>query len=228
MGLTIDHLRVDHRVTVRVGFHDLTGHTMHAGDTGVIRGLHLDPRQMNVHVGIQGPSGAVNLVFALNAQTGPRNGHMREYFDVGEDLGEPRIIPAFQDLSPRKMIVPSQEEHSASRADSVWVHATEHTDGPDRLVEVEESMRRAMPHIGSSASIAEMYAQRMRAFQRAGDEPRAVAAFKLAVGWMGTCASWATSGGEGAALSDERDQFQAKLARELGYDPTEATHGSAP
>jgi hypothetical protein len=91
---------------------------------------------------------------------------------------------------------------------------------------VEVSMRRAIPQIGSAASIAEMYAQRMRAFQRAGNEPRAVAAFKLAVDWMRTCASWATSGGEGAALSDERDQFQAKLAREFGYDPTESKHGS--
>ena len=30
----------------------------------------------------------------------------------------------------------------------------------------------------------------------------------------------ATSGGEGVALSYERDQFHAALAREFGYDPT--------
>ena len=37
----------------------------------------------------------------------------------------------------------------------------------------------------------------------------AIAAFKLAVEWMATYAGWATSGGEGAALSYERDQFRA-------------------
>jgi len=93
-------------------------------------------------------------------------------------------------------------------------------EGPDELKDVEEAMCKAIPHIGVAASIAEMYAQRMRAFQRAGNEPRAIAAFKLAVDWMGTYASWATSGGEGVALSYERDQFHAALVREFGYDPS--------
>jgi hypothetical protein len=31
-----------------------------------------------------------------------------------------------------------------------------------------------------------------------------------------------TSGGEGAALSYERDQFHAALVRESDYDPTES------
>ena len=39
--------------------------------------------------------------------------------------------------------------------------------------------------------------------------------------WMDTYAGWATSGGEGEALSYERDQFHAELVREFGYDPTE-------
>lgn len=38
---------------------------------------------------------------------------------------------------------------------------------------------------------------------------------------MDRYANWATSGGEGAALSYERDQFRAALVREFGYDPTE-------
>lgn len=77
-----------------------------------------------------------------------------------------------------------------------------------------------MQHIGAAASLAEMYAQRMRVFQRAGDEPRAIEAFKKAVDWMGTHAGWATSGGEGAALSEERDRFHEALVREFGYSPT--------
>lgn len=38
---------------------------------------------------------------------------------------------------------------------------------------------------------------------------------------MDNYASSATSGDEGAALSYERDQFRAALAREFGYDPTD-------
>ena len=82
-------------------------------------------------------------------------------------------------------------------------------------------MRKKIPHIGAAASIAGMYARRMRAFQRVGNETRAIAAVKLAVDWMATYAGWATSGGESEALCYERDQFQAALAREFGYDPTE-------
>ena len=82
-------------------------------------------------------------------------------------------------------------------------------------------MLAAINHIGVAGSIAEIYAERMRVFQRAGNETRAMAAFKLAVDWMDNYASWATSGGEGAALSYERDQFRKALALEFGYDPTD-------
>ena len=82
-------------------------------------------------------------------------------------------------------------------------------------------MLAAIDHIGVSGSIAEIYAERMRAFQRAGNKARAEAAFKLAVHWMNSYAASATSGGEGAALSYECDQFRHALAREFGYDPTD-------
>ena len=47
--------------------------------------------------------------FSLAAKTGPRNGHMREYFEIGEDVTSPRVIPAFHDPSLRQMIVPPPE-----------------------------------------------------------------------------------------------------------------------
>ncbi|MEK7781915.1 MAG: hypothetical protein AAB370_10495 [Verrucomicrobiota bacterium] len=221
MALTIDHLRVDHRVTVLRDFTDATGITLHAGETGILRGLAWNQLRKEIHIEIERASGKVDLVFPERTQTGPRNGHMREYFEVGEDVTTPRIIPAFHDQSKHQMIVPLQEKKPAPMNTSGWACAAQSTDGPDRLEAVEEEMRRAIDHIGVAASIAEIYAQRMRAFQRAGNEPRAIAAFKLAVDWMGTYAGWATSGGEGAALSYERDQFRAALAREFGYDPTE-------
>ncbi len=222
MSATIDHLRIDHRVTVLRDFTDATGITLRAGESGVICGLSFDQIRREIHLEIERASGKVTLTFSANAKIGPGNGHMREYFEMGEDVSTPRVFPAFRRrAAERKMIVPSPESVPGPRNDSAWVRAAQSTDGPDQLKDVEEEMRKAFPHIGAASSIGEIYAQRMRAFQRAGNEPRAIAAFKLAVDWMDTYTSWATSGGEGAALSDERDMFHASLVGEFGYDPTE-------
>lgn len=221
MACTIDHLRVDHCVTVRREFTDLAGHTLHAGETAVLRGLGLDGARMEIWIELERDGARDKLRFALRATAGPRNGHMREFFEMGEDVTAPRVLAAVHDPAPRQMIVPPPGANPAPLDTSAWARAAQNTDGPDRLEAVEEDMRRSIPHIGVAASIAELYAQRMRAFQRAGNEPRASAAFKLAVDWMDNYASSATSGGEGAALSLERDQFRVALVREFGYDPTE-------
>ncbi|MEO7412187.1 MAG: hypothetical protein ABIZ81_02425 [Opitutaceae bacterium] len=222
MSATIDHLCIDHRVTVLRDFTDATGFTLRAGESGLICGISFDQIRREIHLEIERAAGKVALTFSLNATTGPRNGHMREYFEMGEDVSTPRVFPAFRrPAAERKMIVPPPENIPGPRHDSAWDRVANSTGGPDQLKDVEEEMRKAFQHIGVAGSIAEIYAKRMRAFQRAGNEPRAIAAFKLAVGWMGTYAGWATSGGEGAALSLERDDFHDALVREFGYDPTE-------
>lgn len=221
MATTIDHLRVDHRITVLRDFVDARGTMMRAGDSGVLTKIAWDQLRMEIGLEIKRDSGKVKLVFELAAKTGPRNGRMRDYFEIGADVTPPRAIPAFHDPSKRQMIIPPPEKKTAPMNKTAWTRAAQSTDGPDRLEAVEKEMLAAFDHIGVAASIAEMYANRMRAFQRAGNEARAIAAFKLAVDWMGNYASSATSGGEGAALSYERDQFRAALAREFGYDPTD-------
>lgn len=223
VATTIDNLRVDHHITVLRDFTDAKGVAMRVGDKGIVRKLHWDQIRMEIHLEIECASRKVTLVFPLTAKTGPRNGHMREYFEVGDDATTPRIIPAFHHPAARQMIIPPPAEpetapvHTARTAN--WRRAAQATEGPDRLVDVENEMRQSIDHIGVAGSIAEIYAERMRAFQRAGNEPRAIAAFKLAVEWMGIYASSATSGGEGAALSYEYDRFRTSLAREFGYDP---------
>lgn len=221
MATTIDHLRVDHRITVIREFEDAKGKRMYVGDTGVLTDMDWDQVQREIYLEIKCAVKKVRLVFSLTSKTGPGNGRMRDYFEIGEDVTQPRIIPAFHDPSKRQMIIPPPEKKSAPMNKTAWARAAQCTDGPDRLEEVEKEMLAAINHIGVAASIAEIYAERMRAFQRAGNEPRAVAAFKLAVDWMGNYAASATSGGEGAALSYECDQFRAALAREFGYDPTD-------
>ena len=221
MAMTIDHLRVDHRITVIREFEDAKGKRMYVGDTGVLTGMDWDQIQSEIYLEIKCASKKVRLVFSLTSKTGPGNGRMREYFEVGEDVTPPRVIPAFHDQSKRQMIVPPPAKNLGPMNTTAWARAAQSTDGPDRLEAVEKEMLAAIDHIGVAGSIAEIYAERMRAFQRAGNKPRAVAAFKLAMQWMYSYASSATSGGEGAALSYECDQFRAALAREFGYDPTD-------
>lgn len=218
--MTIDHLRVDHRVTVLRDFTDANGVTLCAGETGILRGLGWDQIKMEIHIQIERASGKADLVFPMRTTFGPRNGHMKEFFEMGEDVSTPRVLSGFHERSKREVIVPPPKDVPAPRNDSAWDAVANSTDGPDRLEEIEKEMRAAIPYIGVAASIAELYAQRMRAFQCAGNQPRAIVAFKLAMEWMNTYASWATSGGEGAALSHERDQFHAHLVHEFGYDPT--------
>lgn len=221
--MTIDHLRIDYRVTVLQEFTDAAGITMHASESGVIRDMSWDQLRDEIFVEIEpdtktGNTARVRLKFSLKAQAGPRNGHMREFFEIGEYAPLRGSEPAQRDPIERKMIVPPRTIDKAG--DPTWWREARNTAGPDRQEDVENSMRAEIQHIGVAASIAEMYAQRMRAFQQEGNEPRAVAAFKLADDWMSTYAGWATSGGEGAALSRERDEFHDALVKEFGYDPT--------
>lgn len=221
MACTIDHLSVDHRVTVLRGFTDLAGNSIRAGETAVLRGLGHDGARMELWIELERNGARDTLRFALRATNGPRIGHMREFFEKGEDVTTPRLIPAFHDQSLRKMIVPPPEAKPVPMNASAWSRTAQSMEAPDRLEAIEEEMQASIHHIGVAASIAEMYAERMRAFQRAGNEARAIAAFKLAVDWMDSYASSATSGGEGAALSLERDQFHAALIREYGFNPIE-------
>ncbi len=220
MSTTIDNLRIDHRVTVPRDFTDGKGVAMRAGESGILRVITWDQVRDEIHLGIEQEARTVALLFSLKVKEGPRNGHMQEFFERGDYVPVPGTEPVRRDPSARTMIVPAEKNGPTSTSGpDWWLRAQEHLEA-GRDEEAEKAIREAVDHIGAAASIAEMYAQRMRAFQRAGDEPRAVEAFKKAVDWMGTYAGWATSGGEGAALSEERDRFHEALVREFGYDPT--------
>ena len=63
---------------------------------------------------------------------------------------------------------------------------------------------------------AQLHRERMLRLQEAGDLAGARAAFEKASDWICSYAGFATSGGEGAALSLERDEFLASLQRDFG------------
>ncbi len=220
MSTTIDNLRIDHRVTVLRDFTDGKGVAMRAGESGILRVITWDQLRDEIHLGIEQEARTIALLFSLKVKEGPRNGHMQEFFDLGDFVPVPGTEPVRRDPVARTMIVPTAKVEPVKDNGPDWWRKAQALLVADRPDDAEQTIRQAVQHIGAAASIAEMYAQRMRAFQRAGDETRAAEAFKKAVDWMGTYAGWATSGGEGAALSEERDRFQEELAREFGYDPT--------
>jgi len=82
-------------------------------------------------------------------------------------------------------------------------------------------VRDAVPSIHAAATLAELYLLRMLRLRQAGDADGARQAFLDAERWIVFYAGQATSGGEGAALSRERDEFRRRLVAALGHDPSE-------
>ena len=72
----------------------------------------------------------------------------------------------------------------------------------------------AVDHIGAYSSVANLYEERYARLARAGRHDAAMDARERAIHWLHMYASSATSGGEGAALSLERDQRIAELGGE--------------
>jgi hypothetical protein len=100
-----------------------------------------------------------------------------------------------------------------------WWHRARALEALDRLEEAEAAITDAVPHIGAPASVATLYAERMRRLQAAGDVEGARDACRRAEQWITYYASLATSGGEGMALSRERDAFLVALGREPAGPP---------
>jgi hypothetical protein len=92
-----------------------------------------------------------------------------------------------------------------------WAVRAYELEAHGRFDEAEQLINDSVPHIGAAASIAGMYAERMRRLRAEGDIEGAADARARAEKWIRYYASQATSGGEGVALSRERDQFLAAL-----------------
>ncbi|WP_284615834.1 hypothetical protein [Aquabacterium humicola] len=92
-----------------------------------------------------------------------------------------------------------------------WWLAAQLLERADRLAEAEQCITDAVDHLGASLQVAELYRQRMLRLHAEGRPDGAAAAREAAVRWAHHYAAGATSGGEGAALSRERDAFLARL-----------------
>lgn len=94
MACTIDHLRPNHGVRVLRDFTDARGKSHSAGATGIIRQMGLDWAQSEFWIDWDRDGVSERLYFALGSTTGPGNGRMREYFELGDyDPGSPAPEP---------------------------------------------------------------------------------------------------------------------------------------
>lgn len=92
-----------------------------------------------------------------------------------------------------------------------WWFTSRELEQAEKLKEAEELLRASIPHQAFALEIAILYRDRMIRLRAAGDTIRADEAKSMASDWACFYACMATSGGEGAALSLERDEFLRTL-----------------
>jgi hypothetical protein len=131
MAATIDHLRADHRVHVSRDFTDARGIAHRVGDAGIIRAMGLDMATMEIWIEWDLPTSRERLHFALKSPTGPGNGRMREYFELGEELGE-RATAKAPPPPPPPTAAPARVARRSNR-----MHPPVGTNLGDRVVDCE-------------------------------------------------------------------------------------------
>lgn len=220
MSCVIDHLRIHHRVNIRQDIVDLSGHFLGCGESGVLRDLSLDMERREIHLVLERAGVEIDLSFALDAREGPRNGHMREYFTMGECIPPiDRRVPQADEIPPLPAPESTSGNATLSSVDPDWFQQVVDLEGLGYFLEAASVVRLALPHYGAPYTVAEMYLERMVRQRQAGDEAGALVSFKRADFWIFVYASYATSGGEGAALMAERKQFRKALVTHFGSDP---------
>ncbi|WP_321473249.1 hypothetical protein [uncultured Paludibaculum sp.] len=131
---------------------------------------------------------------------------MRDAANLAELILGSAVFDAFQRHDPAPEPTSDTPE---------WWRKAQSLELDNRLEEAEKAIFEAVPHLGYALSTAEMYRLRMVRLRKQHDGAGAHHAWKEAAEWARAYAGMATSGGEGVALSRERDQF----LRELGPDP---------
>lgn len=113
MALTIDHLSIDHVVHVIEAFTDARGAAHQVGEHGLIRVLAFDSRSGEISLTWERDGRHETMVFLLASRTGPGNGRMRQYFEVGDYVAAAiegrRLIPGFG-YAPLAPVLPAVGE----------------------------------------------------------------------------------------------------------------------
>jgi hypothetical protein len=197
MSATVDHLGAHKLVRILQPFKDAEGNEFEAEETGRIDTIDLDWKTFVCTIKLQQSGTLRNIVLhdPRSAAPGPRSGKMRDYFEV---IGEEVILP------PRTGGV---VEDLSMPDGPAWYVAALELELQDRLEEAEEIIRNAVQSQYFALNTADMYCHRWKRLQREGKTEAAAEAKEKAINFAWFLAAQATSGGEGAALSLERDNY---------------------
>ncbi len=214
MSATVDHLGVYKVIRILCEFEDANGAVFAAGETGRIRHIHFDWATSVVTIELMQGEDLKKIVLHhhTSKSSGPRSGNLRQYFEVtGEEIiwGPDEELPPLPSEPAEPVPVPVEKPGRLG-----WDEFSQNIDRlerADQMEEVEKLLKDRIPHAAYALEIATIYRGRWRRFQAAGDPIRAEEARKEASSWAYTFAGFATSGGEGAAFSYERDQFLKTL-----------------
>lgn len=99
----------------------------------------------------------------------------------------------------------------AAGAEPIWWTEAQRLEQAGYVEAAEKLIRSNIDHLGCYSQIAYLHELRGVRLQAAGDAAGARAAFEASGTWMDTMAGCATSGGEGAALSLQRDDHRRRL-----------------
>jgi hypothetical protein len=105
-----------------------------------------------------------------------------------------------------------------------WYQEAVRLEQQDRLEEAERLIEKRINNLYSAICIAEMYRDRWLRLKRQGRQEDAEAARQKSADWAWNLAAGATSGGEGVALSRQRDEF----LRTLDLEPPKPIHRGRP
>jgi hypothetical protein len=197
MSATVDHLGAHKLVRILQRFKDAAGNEFEAGETGRIDRIDLDWKTFVCTIKLQQGGTIRDIVLhdPRSAAEGPRSGKMRDYFDVE---GEEVVLP------PR----PGREQEDPGMPEGpAWYVAALELEKQDRLEEAEAIIRNAVQSQYFALSTADMYCFRWKRLLREGKNEAAEEAKQKAINFAWFLAAQATSGGEGAALSRERDSY---------------------
>lgn len=100
VGATIDNLESHHSYRVIRGFADINGQHIAFDTVGVIRHIDISDDWTQIIIDWEQDGKTLKLVFAMNATDGPRNNHMRTYFEKGELSLPPRPAKPKPELAP--------------------------------------------------------------------------------------------------------------------------------
>jgi hypothetical protein len=125
------------------------------------------------------------------------------------------VLRSLEEISAREKW---KKRRSPQKREAEWWTIAQHLERADKLEAAEGLILDSLDHLGVYSTLGHLYEQRVSRLLGAGDQEGAMRAYERARHWLWLYAAGATSGGEGAALSEERDQRLSALRGALGLD----------